>query len=180
MLYNAEDHGQILFIWYLKLAILIPIIMSAYICQTLQEDASLDEVIKCNLHPHLSVKLSNEDVVKLVRVGILRELTLTCSCQSLRLVPVISVEEVLQSVIYFQVPLNLLKFMPALLSQSNIDMTNPAVTGFNGVHVLSDSACWSSLSYISWLLSLSALWKMLHESSVMAVSHLWQGREGRW
>lgn len=67
MLYDAEGHGQILFIQHPNSAILIPIIMSAYIRQPLQENASLDEVIKCDLPLSLSVRLSNEDVVKLVR-----------------------------------------------------------------------------------------------------------------
>lgn len=33
----------------------------------LQDDAALDEVVKGDLSPSLSVKLSNEDVMKLVR-----------------------------------------------------------------------------------------------------------------
>ena len=46
---------------------------TAQLCQPpgspnyLQDNAALDEVIKCNLPPSLSVKLANEDVMKLVR-----------------------------------------------------------------------------------------------------------------
>lgn len=36
-------------------------------CRYLQNDAALDEIIESNLAPSLSVKLSNENVVKLVR-----------------------------------------------------------------------------------------------------------------
>lgn len=45
---------------------LVCIIASEYICQPLQHDAALDEVVG-DLPPALSVELPNEDVVKLIR-----------------------------------------------------------------------------------------------------------------
>lgn len=66
MLYDAEDHGQILLIGHLNPAVLIRIVAPEYIGQPLQDDAALDEVVEGDLSPSLSVKLSNEDVVKLV------------------------------------------------------------------------------------------------------------------
>jgi len=48
-------------------AVLIRIVTPEYIGQPLQDDAALDEVVKCDLPPSLSVELANEDVMKLVR-----------------------------------------------------------------------------------------------------------------
>lgn len=64
---DAEDHGEILLIGHLNPAVLIRVVTSEYVRQPLQDDASLDEVIKGNLPSSLSVKLPNEDVVELVR-----------------------------------------------------------------------------------------------------------------
>lgn len=66
-LYNAEDHGEILLIRHLNPAILIRVIASEYVCQPLQDDAALDEVIKCDLPSSLPVKFSDEDVMELIR-----------------------------------------------------------------------------------------------------------------
>ena len=66
-LYDAEDHGEILLIRHLNPAVLIRVIASEYVCQPLQDNAALDEVIKCDLPSSLSVKFADEDVMELIR-----------------------------------------------------------------------------------------------------------------
>lgn len=66
-LYNAENHGEILLVRHLNPAILIRVIASEYVCQPLQDDTALDEVIERDLPSSLPVKFSDEDVMELIR-----------------------------------------------------------------------------------------------------------------
>jgi hypothetical protein len=154
--------GKIQLISHQSSAILICVEAPEYVFQPLWDDAALHEVIKRHLPSTLSVRLSDEDVVELVREQVAQ--TWECLLELVLadhpgVVPVIGAEDILPGCDALPTPRNSLKFSPALCSWSNTAMTDLTVTGLNGVCVLLESACWGTLSDIPQLLSLSTHWK---------------------
>lgn len=135
----------------------------------LQDDAALGEVIKHDLPPSSSVIFANEDVVKLVRELVhwegFPELVLI---NHHKIVPVISVKDVLPVCDVLPDTSELTQVHASLVLSVKYRHDWLDSHWLNGAHVLLDSACWSLLSNITPLPSLSTLWKTFHRE-------LWSG-----